>query len=165
MSGVLQITCPRCGKTGDVPASFAGKDIHCKKCDSHFIVPGPAEEHDHAHEPGHVPVQAHAPAHAQVQVQSDAAGHDHDHAHFAPGPPPTQASAPAAPQPAESLLDSLSDDAPLAPLSDDDEKHARQRYEARLLSKDRVAHYDDHGNVLSEAEYEDRVRQGRGSVH
>jgi hypothetical protein len=164
MSGVLQIICPTCGKTGNVPASFAGKDIHCKKCDSHFIVPGPAEEHDHAHEPGHVQVQADAPAHDQLQAE--APGHDLDPAHFAPGPPPTTAPAPAAPQSAESsLLDSLSDDAPLAPLSDDDEKHARQRYEARVLSKDRVAHYDDHGNVLSEAEYEERVRQGRSSVH
>ena len=157
MGGVIQIVCPNCGKTGNVPASFAGKDIHCKKCDAHFIVQGSAAQ-DHAHEPG----QAQAPAHDQIQAEA----HGPDPAHFAPGPPPSTSLTPADPQSEGSLfLDSLSDEAPLSPLSDDDEKHARQRYEARVLSKDRVAHYDDHGNVLSEAEYEERVRQGRSSVH
>lgn len=170
MSGPLHVTCPSCGKSGDVPASFAGKDIHCRKCDAHFIVPGA--------------VQAHAPAQAQDQGQEHAtASFDRGPAPTAPVPPPPppmdadveslldslpvdDTPPPAAPpQPAVSLLDNLSDDAPLAPLSDDDEKHARQRYEARVLSKDRVARYDDHGNRLSEAEYEERVKQGRNSVH
>jgi hypothetical protein len=51
-----------------------------------------------------------------------------------------------------SLLDALSEDSELAPLAPDDEKHCRERYEARVLSKDRSAHYDDNGNLLSDEE-------------
>ena len=166
MSGPLHVTCPSCGKSGDVPASYAGKDIHCKKCDTHFIVPGavqaPAPGSAHAHDQEHAtasfgrgPAPAPTPQPTDVDSLLDSLPVDDDIS-----APPA-----APPQPAESLLDNLSDDAPLAPLSDDDEKHARQRYEARVLSKDRVAHYDDHGNKLSEAEYEARVKQGRTSVH
>src|SRR5437660_562402 len=39
----------------------------------------------------------------------------------------------------------LPDDIPLAPLSDDEEKHCRERYEARVLSKNRNEHHEhDH---------------------
>lgn len=172
MSGALHVTCPKCGKHGDVPEAFVGKDLHCKKCDSHFIVSETGEVHLVEHHHGH----GHATGH----------GHGHGHAPAVPHEPvPAPASAPtaAAPEPqnlmealatvaaaapsapAANLLDCLSDEAGLAPLTDEDEKHARERYEARVLSKDRVAHYDDHGNLLSEAEYEERLKQGRASVH
>lgn len=150
MSATLHVTCPKCGKSGEVPNQFAGKDIHCKKCDARFIVPGPGEARPVDRPPGRVAAHAH--------------GHEHVAATAVKAAPHIMPSLTAA-APAGNLLDSLSDEAGLTPLSDDDEKHARLRYEARVLSKDRVAHYDDHGNLLSETEYEERVKQGRGSVH
>jgi len=35
----------------------------------------------------------------------------------------------------------LDDDIPLAPLSEEEERHAKERYEARVLSKNRNEHY------------------------
>lgn len=165
MSGLLHVTCPKCGKSGDIPDSFAGKGIHCKKCDTHFLVPHPGELHQtHGQAPTLAPTAAPIvePALVHAPRAARAAAHALDpipvsDLDTAPAP------APAAPQ--ASILDALSDDAGLAPLTEEDEQHARQRYEARVLSKERSAHYDDHGNQLSEAEYEERKRQGRTSVH
>lgn len=81
MGGEIQVTCPACRAGGHVPATFAGKDIHCKKCGKHFLVTGP------------------------------------------------------------SLADSLSDDTELAPLSEEEVSHCRERYEARVLSKNRNEHH------------------------
>ena len=85
MGGDIQVTCPACRSGGHVPLSFAGKEIHCKKCGKHFTVCGP------------------------------------------------------------SLADSISDDTELAPLSEEEVTHCRERYEARVLSKNRNEnHHHDH---------------------
>ena len=45
-----------------------------------------------------------------------------------------------APSPPLAMI--LDDDIPLAPLSEDEERHARERYEARVLSKNRNEHHE-----------------------
>lgn len=37
----IDISCPVCKATGHVPGSFAGKEVRCKKCQSHFRIPVP----------------------------------------------------------------------------------------------------------------------------
>ncbi len=39
MVGDIDIVCPSCKVTGHVPIAFAGKDVRCKKCQTHFRVP------------------------------------------------------------------------------------------------------------------------------
>lgn len=41
MENTLRISCPRCGAGGQVPVTYAGRQIHCKRCDTHFTVPQP----------------------------------------------------------------------------------------------------------------------------
>ena len=41
METTIRITCPRCGSGGQVPSAYAGRQIHCKRCDTHFTVPQP----------------------------------------------------------------------------------------------------------------------------
>ena len=131
MPSKLSVNCPKCHSAGQVPESFAGHTIHCKKCDTHFPVPT-----SHPASPHYDPMTA-TPNSGRASQ------------------PPAAATAVADRQPADgrvSLLDALSDDSELQPLTPDDEKHARERYEARVLSKDRSAHYDDKGNLMSEEE-------------
>jgi len=40
----IDVTCPNCGKTGNVPDTVAGKSVHCPRCQSRFVVRRP----DHA---------------------------------------------------------------------------------------------------------------------
>lgn len=70
------------------------------------------------------------------------------------GAQPDIARAPAAaapalqPAPQAAAFAALDDDVPLAPLPEDEEKHCRERYEARVLNKKRGAHHDhDHGEA------------------
>ncbi|MGE3819438.1 MAG: hypothetical protein AB7I30_08385 [Isosphaeraceae bacterium] len=41
MAGDIDILCPTCGASGHVPASYAGKEVRCKKCQGHFKIPIP----------------------------------------------------------------------------------------------------------------------------
>jgi len=46
-----------------------------------------------------------------------------------------------------SFVEALCDDAELAPLDPEEESHCRERYEARVLSKNRSElHHDEHGH-------------------
>lgn len=64
-------------------------------------------------------------------------------------------SAAAAPVAAPSVSDSLSDDTDFAPLSEEEVSHCRERYEARVLSKNRNEHHDHH----------DHAHHDRGNGH
>ncbi len=44
-------------------------------------------------------------------------------------------------EPARAFPLNLDEDIPLAPLSEDEERHAKERYEARVLSKNRSEHH------------------------
>lgn len=41
METTIRISCPRCGSGGQVPSAYAGRQIHCKRCDTYFSVPQP----------------------------------------------------------------------------------------------------------------------------
>ncbi|HMP03452.1 MAG TPA: hypothetical protein PKD86_17090 [Gemmatales bacterium] len=41
METTIRLNCPRCGAGGQVPSAYAGRSIHCKRCDTHFTVPQP----------------------------------------------------------------------------------------------------------------------------
>ena len=108
MGGDIQVTCPACRAGGHVPQSFAGKEIHCKKCGKHFLVTGP------------------------------------------------------------SLADSLSDDTELAPLSEEEVTHCRERYEARVLSKNRNEHHShdhDHDHHDHNHAHKPASSHGHESAH
>jgi hypothetical protein len=179
MNSKVPVVCPNCHSTGQVPVNFAGHTIHCKKCDTHFTVPSshPASpQHETpAHEIPHLGQAVHA-ASAEAGFGIVAGSAHHDAPRPATNAPSPQSAAKRAslldalsemappPKSADnqvSLLDALSEDSELAPLTPDDEKHCRERYEARVLSKDRSAHYDDNGNLLSDEELARKTLQKR----
>ncbi|MFO0950975.1 MAG: hypothetical protein U0835_07455 [Isosphaeraceae bacterium] len=131
MIGKIPVTCPHCHSAGQIPTAYAGHTIHCKKCDTHFPVPA-----SHPASPIFKETPRTEAAHAASRAPLGAA----------------TAQATVHTPRGKSFLDSLSESSELAPLTAEDEKHARERYEARVLSKDRSAHYDENGNLISEEE-------------
>jgi ubiquitin-protein ligase len=54
---VITFACEKCGKSFSVPATFAGRKAHCKKCGGSVIVPQPSERIAPAPPAGMVPMR------------------------------------------------------------------------------------------------------------